>query len=376
VWFWETDRLRPAERRATGFLDELWVSSRYVQETVEADVDVPVHVMPTPMEPLRGPFLTRGELSLPEAFTFLFVFDFWSEERKNPVAVVEAFTRAFAPGEGPTLVLKSIHGRGKARKLERLRAVAADRPDIVLRDGYVPAVERDSYVAACDCYVSLHRSEGLGLTMAEAMSLGKPVIATGYSGNLEFMDGSNSYLVPYELVDVPSSWWAYAPGATWAQPDVDAAAELMRRVWDDPARAEPVGARARDTVLERLSTSRTADFVERRLGDLRACGAIGARAAGHDARPAIVEASQQLARDAGASLVGGGRGASAASAVRRVLRRALWPYLEEQQRVDRSVLEAVTALQRSVQELERRVLAMEDEGITAETRSTRRPPAA
>jgi hypothetical protein len=273
-------------------------------------------------------------------------------------------------------VLKSIHGRGKARKLERLRAVAADRPDIVLRDGYVPAVERDSYVAACDCYVSLHRSEGLGLTMAEAMSLGKPVIATGYSGNLEFMDGSNSYLVPYELVDVPSSWWAYAPGATWAQPDVDAAAELMRRVWDDPARAEPVGARARDTVLERLSTSRTADFVERRLGDLRACGAIGARAAGHDARPAIVEASQQLARDAGASLVGGGRGASAASAVRRVLRRALWPYLEEQQRVDRSVLEAVTALQRSVQELERRVLAMEDEGITAETRSTRRPPAA
>ena len=131
-----------------------------------------MHVVPVPVEPPPGPFLTRSELNLPDRFTFLFVFDFWSGERKNPGAVVEAFTRAFGPDEGPILVLKSIHGRDwKPRQFARVEAVAEGRDDIVIRDGYVSANERDSYVAACDCYVSLHRSEGLGLTMAEAMAL-------------------------------------------------------------------------------------------------------------------------------------------------------------------------------------------------------------
>ena len=92
----------------------------------------------------------------------------------------------------------------------------------------------------------------LGLTMAEAMALGKPVIATAYSGNVEFMSEANSYLVPYELVDVPSTWWAYEPGATWAEPNVGAAAELMRRVWEHPDEAQALGGRARDDLLVQL----------------------------------------------------------------------------------------------------------------------------
>lgn len=358
VWFWETSRLRAAERDAARFFDELWVASRYIRNVVEPELDIPVHVMPTPMEPPPGPFRTRAELSLPDAFTFLFVFDLWSEERKNPRAVVDAFTRAFAPGEGPTLVLKSIHGDSKTHELERLRALGGDRGDIVVRDGYVSPHERDSYLAGCDCYVSLHRSEGLGLTMAEAMALGKPVIATGYSGNLEFMSESNSYLVPYELSDVPSSWWAYAPGATWAEPDVEAAAALMRRVWEQRDEARALGERARHELLERFPPGRTADFVERRREELRAHGAIAARASGHDARPAIVDASQALAGDAGASLVERG-GARPTSFARRLLRRALWPSLEGQRRVDTALLEAVSSLQRSVDGLERRLRHLE-----------------
>ena len=111
------------------------------------------------------------------------------------------------------LVLKSIHGLDwKPRQLARVEALADGREDILTRDGYVSAHERDSYIAACDCYVSLHRSEGLGLTMAEAIACGKPVIATGYSGNLEFMDEASSYLVPYDLVEVPPTWWAHRTG--------------------------------------------------------------------------------------------------------------------------------------------------------------------
>jgi glycosyltransferase involved in cell wall biosynthesis len=366
VWFWETDRFRAAERSAVRHFDELWVASDYVRDAIAGAVDVPVVSMPVPMEPPTGPFRTRAELDLPERFTFLFVFDFWSEERKNPVAVVEAFTRAFSPGEGPTLVVKSIHGDSKAKKLEKLRAVAADRSDVVVRDGYVSALERDSYLAACDCYVSLHRSEGLGLTMAEAMALGKPVIATGYSGNLEFMDEANSYLVPYDVVDVPASWWGHAPGATWAEPDVDAAARLMRRAWEHPDEAGALGERARGALRERFSTGRTVEVVERRLEEIRTRGAIAARASAHDARVAIVEASQALERDIGASLADASR-RTPISLLRRLLHRALWPYLEDQRRLETSVLDAVTSLQRSVQDLEQRLLRLEGQGSQGET---------
>jgi hypothetical protein len=197
--------------------------------------------------------------------------------------------------------------------------------------------------------------------MAEAMALGKPVIATGYSGNLEFMNEANSYLVPYELVDVPTDWWAYEPGATWAEPDVDAAATLMRHAWERLAEALAVGERGRAELLERFSPERTARFVAGRLAELRAQGAIAARASENDARPAILEVSQDLAKEPGAGLAKGRRAPT--SLVRRFLRRALWPYLEEERRADRAVLDAVTSLQRSIQDLERRVLQLE--GIIA-----------
>jgi glycosyltransferase involved in cell wall biosynthesis len=228
VWFWETNVFRATDRQALLFLDEVWVLSEYVREAISRESDIPVVVAPLPIEPPPAPTATRADLGLPPGFLFLFVFDFVSAERKNPLGVVEAFTRAFAPGEGPTLVLKSINGRErKPRQLEELRLAVAGRPDILVHDGYVSEAQRNAYIAACDCYVSLHRSEGLGLTMAEAMSYGKPVIATGYSGNLEFMDERVSHLVPYELVPVPEDWWAHATGAHWAEPDVDAATTAM-----------------------------------------------------------------------------------------------------------------------------------------------------
>jgi len=362
VWFWETNILRDEDRAATRYLDELWVASDYVRSAIAPVVDIPVRVIPVPVEAPADPVRERAGLGLPDGFMFLFVFDFWSGPRKNPVAVVEAFKRAFAPGEGPVLVLKSINGRDwKPRQLEHLTLLSDGRDDIVLRDGYVSSAERDEYLATCDCYVSLHRSEGLGLTMAEAMALGKPVIATGYSGNLEFMNEANSYLVPYELVDVPTDWWAYEPGATWAEPDVDAAATLMRHAWERLAEALAVGERGRAELLERFSPERTARFVAGRLAELRAQGAIAARASENDARPAILEVSQDLAKEPGAALA---KGRSApTSLVRRFLRQALWPYLEEERRADRAVLDAVTSLQRSIQDLERRVLQLE--GIIA-----------
>ena len=147
---------------------------------------------------------------------FLFVFDFFSVlERKNPLGLIEAFTRAFRPGEGPMLVIKTINGDSQRSTISK-RCAPRRRAgrDILVIDEYYSAEEKNALLGLCDCYVSLHRSEGLGLTMAEAMGLGKPVIATGYSGNLDFMTPENSYLVDYMMGAVPADCDPYPRGSS------------------------------------------------------------------------------------------------------------------------------------------------------------------
>src|SRR5207249_3990322 len=123
---------------------------------------------------------------------FLFMFDFFSTvQRKNPVGLIEAFCRAFEPGEGPQLVLKTINGIRRPHALEEVLWAARGRPDIHVLDRSLTARERDALVTSCNCYVSLHRSEGFGLPLAECMALGKPVIGTAFSGMTDFMTEAN-----------------------------------------------------------------------------------------------------------------------------------------------------------------------------------------
>ncbi len=346
VWFWETDVFREDDRRAFVYVDEIWVSSAYVRDAVAGGgADVPVLVMPVPVEAAETQ-VTPQDVSpeAPPGYVFLSLFDLVSSERKNPLDVVEAFRRAFEPGEGPTLVLKTINGRDrKPQLLAELTAAAAERSDIVVRDGYVSVPERDALIAGCDCFVSLHRSEGYGLTMAEAMALGKPVIATGYSGNLEFMDEGSAFLVPYELVPVPRGWWAHAPGAMWAQPDVDAAADAMSRVFADPDAARALGARAAASILGRNSLDRTATFVEGRFSVARSAVPSPQWA---EQRRHVISAALQASR--GPSLGAADHlGDGIVGALRRALLRALWPQLEDQHAFDVEVVDALARMKRS-----------------------------
>lgn len=270
VWAWEVEAF-PAELAGAGRLvDEVWTCSAHARRAIAAAVDVPVHAVPPPVLDRPVPARSRADLGLPEGFVFLFCFDFFSvAERKNPFGLVEAFRRAFGPGEGPQLVIKTINGAAAVTELERLRACVGDRADIHLVDRYYDAADQRALIAACDAYVSLHRAEGFGYTMAEAMLAGRPVVATGYSGNLEFMDERNSFLVGYDLVPVPPGCDPYPAGTVWAEPHLDAAAALLRRVVDDPEGARQVGERARHDIGRFHSPEARAPLVAARLAAAR-----------------------------------------------------------------------------------------------------------
>ena len=199
------------------------------------------------------------------------MFDFNSVmERKNPLGLVTAFKRAFPHGSGPSLVLKSINARFQPGHDAALLDAVADRPDISFRDGYVSAEDKTALLAAVDCYVSLHRAEGFGLTLAESMYLGKPVIATGYSGNLDFMTDQNSFLVRHSMVPVGKGADPYPADAQWAEPDLDHAAELMRQVVENPAHAGERAARGAADIRARHSPFVAGASMERRLEVIRA----------------------------------------------------------------------------------------------------------
>jgi glycosyltransferase involved in cell wall biosynthesis len=249
LWFWEVADFPRTMHAALDCVDEVWVASGFVRDAIQPHTARPVTVFPLPIVTEPPTFLTRADLDLPDGFLFAFCYDRFSVVgRKNPVAVVEAFTTAFPrPGEA-VLVMKSINATSDLATLDRLDAAVGGRPDIFLLDGYWPRSHVNALIQLCDCYVSLHRSEGFGLTLGAAMAQGKPVVATGYSGNLAFMDATNSLLVPYELVTVGPGHDPYSPGALWADPDVDAAAALMRRVYDEPGWAADLGERGRESV--------------------------------------------------------------------------------------------------------------------------------
>lgn len=271
VWFWEVEDFPRLFHGAFNYVDEVWVASEFMRETFLKVSPKPVFKFHLPiLKPQIDLSLSRADLRLPNQFVFLFSFDFFSVlERKNPVGLIEAFSRAFQPGEGPALVIKTINGDKRTRELEKLRYAARHRPDITLLDGYLSAIENSTLTAQADCYVSLHRSEGFGLTIAEAMALGKPTIATAYSGNLEFTTADNSYLCPFQRVQVGPEKEPYPADALWSEPDIDAAARLLRHVYTNQSEARDRGRRAAEDIRECHSPERAGPIIRDRLAKIR-----------------------------------------------------------------------------------------------------------
>jgi glycosyltransferase involved in cell wall biosynthesis len=281
-WWWEVADFPAQFSGSFDLVDEVWCSTEFVAAALRAGSPVPVVQVPMAItEPALDPAATRAGLGLPDGFLFLFVFDFFSTmARKNPLGLVAAFDAAFPPGSGPSLVVKTINGVHRVPELEQLRLAAVDRPDITVVDGYVDERTLASMVAAADCYVSLHRSEGFGLTLADAMALGVPVIATAYGGNLEFMDAVNSTLVPARRVPIGREGAPYPVDGEWAEPDHAAAVAALRAAVTDAAAQRERAAAAGPVLLERFSVRRCGERVAARLAEIRRSRAADARMSG------------------------------------------------------------------------------------------------
>ena len=267
VWLWELPAFPDEWQWAFDLFDEIWTTSNFCAEAFAAVSRVPVIKIPVSLA-FPQPSLTRTDLKLPEdKFIFLFVFDFGSSfERKNPFATIEAFKQAFGQAnEDVLLVLKFANSHYFPEKREQLKELTEGWPSIKFIDGHLKKEEIHGLVNSCDCYVSLHRAEGFGLTMSEAMYYGKPVIATAYSSNMEFMNVGNSYPVKYELVTTTEDCGAYPKGSVWAQPNSDHAASLMKYVFQNYEEAQQVGSQAAKEIKSLLSPRTVGKKIRSRL---------------------------------------------------------------------------------------------------------------
>ena len=254
-WYWELEVLPKNHAKNARHFDEIWAPTQFVAGAVRAAVpDKPVRVVLPAVQLGKMAAVERAKYGLAETdFVAMFMFDVASVlERKNPLAVVEAFRKAFGNRRDTRLVLKISRPEFDPQGVKQLREAVAKVNGIII-DQHVSRAEAYGIMNMCDCYISLHRSEGYGITLAEAMLLGKPVIATGYSGNMDFMSGEFSMLVPYKLTTISQNLPYYPKGCRWAEADVDEAAQHLRWAYDHPALARRMGDKARIETARILS---------------------------------------------------------------------------------------------------------------------------
>jgi GT2 family glycosyltransferase/glycosyltransferase involved in cell wall biosynthesis len=270
-WVWEQASVPLLWFPAYHYVDEIWVPSRFNRDAFATRTNLPIQVVPHVVENLeKQASFGRDYFGFPkDAFVFGLILDVASYfERKNPLAAVRAFRREFGENPKVRLLIKISNAHYDPFAVRGLEDAISGAPNIQLLDQVVTRDEILSLHRAIDCLVSPHRAEGFGLNLAESMYFGKPVVATGYSGNLEFMDEENSYLIRYRLTAVSRKQGPYEAGACWAEPDPDQLASILRRVVEHPAEAEHKGRLAASAVHARLSSEAVGRLMRGRLASL------------------------------------------------------------------------------------------------------------
>lgn len=274
--YWELSEYPEAWKAQDQYLNEIWAASTFIKEVVEKYSSLPVFYMPLAVEFKMPVGYTKPQFGLPEgSLMYLFTFDLASfPTRKNPQAVIEAFSKAFPvdKNEKVSLVIK-VHriptNKELTVKAEALKNHIAFDSRIHIIDELLDRNSILGLISVCDCYVSLHRAEGFGLGMAEAMKMGKVVIGTNYSGNTDYMNEENSCLVNYTLIPVAKKEYVYVEdGAVWAEPDAEHASSYMRKIYEDKEFVKKKGEAAKLYIDTHHSFEAVGKIYQKRLKEI------------------------------------------------------------------------------------------------------------
>jgi GT2 family glycosyltransferase len=270
--YWELGQAPEAWRPHLGTIHEIWAPNAFVAQSFRAIFERRITIVPPCIDlPAIEPDGHRHFGLDARRFYFLFSFDYFSfPQRKNPLAVVRAFRAAFPNALARVgLVIKCIGPiKQFAQIREELRSAAQNDERIEVIDESLTRQEMLTLMAATDCYVSLHRSEGFGLGMAEALALGKLVIGTSYSGNTDFLTEETGYPVPYTLREVAPNEYVHTEGQVWAEPDEGACAAFMRQVFSDRKEAAAKARAGQRLVTDRYGPLNVGCIIQARLSEI------------------------------------------------------------------------------------------------------------
>ena len=269
---WELSRLPKRWVVCLEGMNEIWAMSSFMGQMFRRSTSLPVYDLQLPVVPDQLETWSRTRFQIPEnSFVFLFMFDFDSHvARKNPEAVIAAFKLAFPVSSNipATLVIKSINSERHEKEWSCLKNKMDGDSRILQIHEVLSHSDNTALMQCCDCYVSLHRSEGFGLTLAESMLMGKPVITTGYSGNMDFTNPETALLVDYKLVQVQPGDYPFSRGEMWAEPNVQQACEYMRELVEDSTFARPLAQKGVELIRNSFNTTAMGKRYKKRLSTL------------------------------------------------------------------------------------------------------------
>ena len=271
-WHWELPEFPSEWMPSLDLVDELWVPSAFTASSISPKTSKPVHIVPHSISLDTISSKTRRHYGLHEGqFLFMAMVDFLSTSaRKNPYAAIEAFKKAFQPNDQSVgLVLKVNNAARFPHELKKLKETIHPYKNMFVVKRPMNRADVNGLISLSDSLISLHRAEGFGLPLAEAMFLGKPVIATNWSGNTDFMNEENSCLIDYSLTETAEDSGPYARNQLWADADIDQAVYFMKKISRDKEFAKKIGDKGRNTIVQELSPAAIGEIYIKRLSQMK-----------------------------------------------------------------------------------------------------------
>lgn len=270
-WLWELEDFPEEWVPCFHCVDEVWTPSRFISDSIQRKTDLKVVTIPYHIGlevPSKGKYEYRKSFHLPiDKFLFLMMYDRTSmTERKNPEAVMEAFQMAFSKDDEAGLVIKINNSSEK--EINMIRTMIPEHKNVYFITEVLERQQVNELIYCVDAIVSLHRAEGFGLVLAEAMLLGTPTIATNWSSNTEFMTKETACMVEVELVTLDRDIGSFKKGNRWAEPDVKQAAGYMRRLYEEPAYCHMLSQKAKDHIKKKLSITNAVEIINSRISSI------------------------------------------------------------------------------------------------------------